>query len=103
MSWRDSPRHRRLPFDDQWYDIEVYPMMIDWSGKPEPRSPRGTVRVKALDDDNFQHAHDEAGWIYIRYGQGWGWTTYDSHLSVTLGIAFATLAGKWHPDPREAL
>jgi len=98
----NEPRAHRLPLDGQWHTIDVQPMLIDWSGKPYPRSPRGKVRVKALDDDNFQRAHDAEGWIYIRYeGGGWGWTTHDCHVSTILALAFASLAGLWPPkaDP----
>lgn len=92
----DAPRWRRLPLDDHWYDVEVQPLLIDWSGKPHPRSPRGIVSVKALDYGAFQHAYDADGWIYVRYDYPYGWATNDAHFSTVIAEAFATLAGvRW--------
>lgn len=90
-----APRWRKLPLDGAWHEIEVWPLMIDWSGKPYPRSERGRVRVKALDEGMFQHAQDEDGWVYVRYGYPYGWTTNDCHFSTLIAIAFARLAGTW--------
>ena len=75
-------------------------MLIDWSGKGYPRSARGLVSVKALDSEMFQHAQDESGWIYVRYGYPYGWDTNDVHMSSCIGVAFAQLAGLWPPPPQ---
>jgi hypothetical protein len=97
----EAPRWRRLPVDGGWHDIEVYPMLIDWSGKPWPRSARGIVSVKALDNDSFQHAQDAEGWIYVRYSYPYGWNTNDAHFSTCIAEAFAGLAGRrWWEDDR---
>jgi hypothetical protein len=97
----DAPRWRRLPVDGAWHDIEAWPLLIDWSGKPRPRSTRGIISVRALDDGLFQQAQDAAGWIYVRYSYPYGWATNDSHFSTIIAIAFATLAGRhwWEPRP----
>lgn len=96
----DAPRWRKLPVDGKWYDIEVYPLLVDWSGKPIPRSPRGIVSVQAIDDTPFQHARDTDGWLYVRYDYPYGWATNDVHFSTAIAEAFATLAGiRWWERP----